>query len=178
MRKMRNESGFTLLEIALVILIAGLLIGAVLNSRAIQDAAKSMRLQKQVEELIVAVELYVDKMGHFPDAVGGANTLGAAYASNLIQQNLIRSGRAANVHPWAGQIYFRHSEILAENPFSIAGVPLFSYRGIENDWAEALDLALDDGVGTTGFIQATNTSENDTSIGYGTNDVVNIFVRY
>ena len=62
----RSEGGFTLVEIAIVIVIIGLLIGGVLKGQAMIEGAKSKRVVKQADEVRTAIMAFYDKYGAYP----------------------------------------------------------------------------------------------------------------
>ena len=64
--KKRNEAGFTLVEIAIVMVIIGLLIGGILKGQAMIQNAKVKRVVKQADELRAAVMSFYDKYGVYP----------------------------------------------------------------------------------------------------------------
>ncbi len=79
----KSEAGFTLVEIAIVMVIIGLLIGGVLKGQAMIQNAKVKRVVKQSDELRAAVMTFYDKYGVYPgdermNAIpsGGADTEG------------------------------------------------------------------------------------------------------
>ena len=81
--KKRNEAGFTLVEIAIVMVIIGLLIGGVLKGQSMIQNAKVKRVVNQANELRAAIMSFYDKYGVYPgdenvDAIpsGGADTEG------------------------------------------------------------------------------------------------------
>lgn len=65
-RNRRNQAGFTLVEIAIVLVIIGLLIGGVLKGQAMIQQAKVKRVVKQCDELRAAVNAFYDKYGQYP----------------------------------------------------------------------------------------------------------------
>ncbi len=66
-RGMKNrEAGFTLVEIAIVMVIIGLLIGGVLKGQAMVQNAKVKRVVKQADEIRAAVMSFYDKYGVYP----------------------------------------------------------------------------------------------------------------
>jgi prepilin-type N-terminal cleavage/methylation domain-containing protein len=82
----KNQAGFTLVEIAIVLVIIGLLVGGVLKGQAMIQNAKVKRVVKQADELRAAVMTFYDKYGVYPgdenlpnippgggDAAGNAN---------------------------------------------------------------------------------------------------------
>jgi prepilin-type N-terminal cleavage/methylation domain-containing protein len=74
LRKIRSDqAGFTLVEIAIVMVIIGLLIGGVLKGQAMIENAKSKRVIKQADELRAAIMTFFDKYGVYPGDEGLAN---------------------------------------------------------------------------------------------------------
>jgi len=65
-RVLRNRAGFTLVEIAIVMVIIGLLIGGVLKGQAMVQNAKVKRVVKQADEIRAAVMAFYDKYGVYP----------------------------------------------------------------------------------------------------------------
>jgi prepilin-type N-terminal cleavage/methylation domain-containing protein len=61
-----NQAGFTLVEIAIVLVIIGLLIGGVLKGQAMVQNAKVKRVVKQADEIRAAVMTFYDKYGVYP----------------------------------------------------------------------------------------------------------------
>ncbi len=65
-RKMKDQAGFTLVEIAIVMVIIGLLIGGVLKGQAMIENARVKRVVKQADEIRAAVMTFYDKFGVYP----------------------------------------------------------------------------------------------------------------
>ncbi|MFZ0613655.1 MAG: prepilin-type N-terminal cleavage/methylation domain-containing protein [Desulfobacterales bacterium] len=67
LNKVKNsQAGFTLVEIAIVMVIIGLLIGGVLKAQGMINNAKVKRVVKQADELRAAVMGFYDKYGMYP----------------------------------------------------------------------------------------------------------------
>ena len=67
LKKIKNSNaGFTLVEIAIVMVIIGLLIGGVLKGQAMVQNAKVKRVAKQADEIRAAVMGFYDKYGMYP----------------------------------------------------------------------------------------------------------------
>ena len=67
MKKMQtSKDGFTLVEIAIVMVIIGLLIGGVLKGQAMVQNAKVKRVAKQADEIRASVMGFYDKYGMYP----------------------------------------------------------------------------------------------------------------
>jgi prepilin-type N-terminal cleavage/methylation domain-containing protein len=65
-KKINNQAGFTLVEIAIVMVIIGLLIGGILKGQAMIQNAKVKRVVKQADELRAAIMSFYDKYGVYP----------------------------------------------------------------------------------------------------------------
>ena len=63
-KKMKDNSGFTLVEIAIVMVIIGLLIGGVLKGQEMIKNAKIKRVMKTSDEMRAAVFTYQDRFGY------------------------------------------------------------------------------------------------------------------
>lgn len=60
MRPIRRQAGFTMVEVAVVMLIAGLMFGSVLKNRELIDAATAKRLASDFRTVSIAVHTYQD----------------------------------------------------------------------------------------------------------------------
>ena len=74
LNKMRaDQAGFTLVEIAVVMVIIGILIGGVLKGQAMIQNAKVKRVIKQADEYRAVIMSFYDKYGSFPGDENNAN---------------------------------------------------------------------------------------------------------
>ncbi len=73
---MRNEKGFTLLEIMVVLIIIGVL-AALVAPRFIEraDEAKVETTRTQMQNIAQALKMYRLQNGHYPDSNAGLNAL-------------------------------------------------------------------------------------------------------
>lgn len=65
-RNVQSQKGFTLVEIAIVMVIIGLLIGGVLKGQSMIQNAKVKRVVKQADELRAGVMTFYDKYASYP----------------------------------------------------------------------------------------------------------------
>lgn len=65
-QKMREQKGFTLIELAIVLVIIGIIIGAVLKGQDLIESARIKRFDNSMREWETAVWTYVDRKGTFP----------------------------------------------------------------------------------------------------------------
>lgn len=63
---MQTRKGFTLVELSIVLVIIGLLIGGVLKGKSMIDNTKQKRLKSDVDGIVAATYNYQDKFGFLP----------------------------------------------------------------------------------------------------------------
>ncbi len=175
-RRTRNsEAGFTLVEIAIVMVIIGLLIGGVLKGQEMIKNAKIKRVMKQVDELRAAALSYQDRFGLLPGddntAVGRPGWMGVANGNgngqinggngtgaeslglfqHLAAANLIAGNFAASSprNPFGG-IYF----VQWANRNGNRQTNWFQTRLIPGDIGTIIDTSYDDGIFNTGSVRA------------------------
>ena len=85
MRKITNQRGFTLVEIAIVLVIIGLLLGALLKGQEMINSAKIKRVVKQADELRAAALTYQDLYKFLPGDDNAPLTGAAGDANGQIQ---------------------------------------------------------------------------------------------
>ena len=74
----KNHKGFTLVELAIVLIIIGIILGAVLKGQELINNAKMKRAYNQYREIMAAVYTYFDRYGKFP---GDDNTANARWGT-------------------------------------------------------------------------------------------------
>ncbi|HYR05745.1 MAG TPA: prepilin-type N-terminal cleavage/methylation domain-containing protein [Gallionella sp.] len=89
----RNQSGFTLIEIAIVLVIIGLLLGGVLKGQELINSAKVKNLASDFKNTALFIYSYQDKYHALPgdDALAASHVTGAATAST--PTNMLGNGR-------------------------------------------------------------------------------------
>jgi len=107
-QKLKNKAqqrGFTLVEIAIVLVIIALIMTAVLKAKGVMDKAKSNELNQMMQELDVAVDLYKDKMGVYPsseNSTGVSDGNATAFFQDLYEEEFITSTN--NEHAFEGTV--------------------------------------------------------------------------
>ncbi len=119
----RNQAGFTLIEIAIVLVIIGLLLGGVLKGQEMIENAKIKNLRNDFDGITAAFYAYQDRYAAMPgddinaasrgwtDAVAG-NGNGA-----LVNANAFAAGNNENQYLWQ---HLRYSGLVKGNPAGTA----------------------------------------------------------
>jgi len=140
----KGQSGFTLVEVAIVLVIVGLILFAVLKGQEMVKQGKIKKSAKQVEELQGAVFGYVDKYrGKFPGEDGGAQATSTGVLEDLAVSQLISYDATVGMkNAYGGAI----TATLAGGIVTVTSPQIPDYA------ARSIDLAFDDGDGTKGNI--------------------------
>ena len=166
-KKVKNcQSGFTLVEIAIVMVIIGLLVGGILKGQALVYNAKIKRIVKDMEGVRAAVFTFQDTYGMFP---GDENKTGIPVGDTSGGDN---DGHFDEDDGYAIED-LRLAKLLSDNPGNIRALPSHVFGGtirvdwvtinVTRDWivctnlpaevCAAIDANYDDGVYDSGAIQ-------------------------
>jgi prepilin-type N-terminal cleavage/methylation domain-containing protein len=179
-RRIVNRQGFTLVELALVLVIVGLLITGVLKGEALIENARMKRLVSEKDAMSAAYFTFFDRYGQYPgdervtnappnDTYEGNNNgqISAAESLPLFQdlQNaqILNGNYTTNLptHVYGGTISIVWNAAQGSNVVQLNNVP-----GLV---AQQIDQKYDDGVATTGSIRANGA--------YGGTALLNLFWR-
>jgi len=171
MKKRLNQKGFTLVELAIVMVIIGLLIGAVLKGQAMIDDARAKRFFNDLQGVNAAYFSYYDKYNALP---GDDNRANARWGVTNGNSNGLIAGAEATVS-WQG---LRYAGLISGDPATsgAAALPKTPYNGtygfasgviaglgtknyitmtvVPGSVAESVDIKYDDGVYNTGTVRA------------------------
>lgn len=182
MKYFRNKAGFTLVELAIVLVIIGIILGAVLKGQELIKNAKFKRLYNQYREITAAVYTYYDKYSKYPGDdnlastrwSGASNGNGQGWIDGTAYCNVGSTGescfawehlRRAGIITGAadatnGRVSPNHAFggriALGRTDTLIGGwsKPIaVCFEWLNNETARWLDTNYDDGVATTGSIR-------------------------
>ncbi len=171
----KRNRGFTLVEIAIVLVIIGLLLGGILNAKSVLRNARSKDTIKAVGDFAVAAQQFRDRYGSWPGTLQGAVLTIPGLTASCV-------GNATGIIATAAEVACASEELIrtnmlrgdALNPIMLNAVNTISFTGaapglagmaglqalgwrnvvriqaIDCDVALQIDRAVDDGSLTTG----------------------------
>lgn len=165
-----RQRGFTLVEIAIVLVIVGLVLGGVLKGQEMIRGAKVKNVNNDAQNIISAVSTYKDRYNVMPgddkvstiatDAgvVGDGNGQlegdeNGAFWAQLRQAGLMKgTGSLSPTHSFGGVIQVR------QNPYTNAQGSFVCFINMPGDVADIVDRQFDDGTANRGAIQSSDDS--------------------
>ena len=194
----RHQSGFTLIEIAIVLVIIGLLLGGILKGQELITQGRIRNVSNDFQSMTAAINLYQDRYRALPGDDNGAaarwgitaptpttgtlgdglisgayNTATATDESRQLWLHLRRAGLvggdvSADTAPPNAASGITGVQ---NGAFSIPGLVICS-NNLPAKIAQAIDTQFDDGVATTGTVRAGTGTSTTTAAAYvdnGTN---------
>lgn len=174
MKLITNQKGFTLVELSIVLVIIGLILGAVLKGQALIDSAKIKRAYNLEREVIAGVNTYFDRYSKYP---GDDNAVSARWGLTNgnndgqiagLTNNCASGATTETCLAWRE---LRLANLLtgdstsAENPNNpyggTVGIGGATVQGLASQWiaftnmpydvCQIIDQQYDDGSATTGY---------------------------
>jgi len=178
---MRRQQGFTLIEISIVLVIIGLLLGGVLKGKSMIDNAKYKSLKNEISAYSTALYSFQDTYKAIPGDFSTAKTELNASAKNGSGNGYIGGGHCNTSAEESCLVFshLRYAELIPGDPTKVAAdarpnhsygglvraIWSATYNGISGRWIEfaalpvsviqRLDKDLDDGVANTGNVICT-----------------------
>jgi prepilin-type N-terminal cleavage/methylation domain-containing protein len=176
---LRSKSGFTLIELAIVMVIIGLLLGAILKGQEMIKNAKIKRIKSDIDNIISASYSYQDRYNYLPGddptdrsvappvgfnatSCGGGN--GNGLFSDATEETCFWQELAGAGFISGDPTIHTESIVAKKNPYGIAYVVRYGTHGnktgnyiqttLLNEIIYYLDTKYDDGVYNTGNIQS------------------------
>ncbi|GAB6033911.1 prepilin-type N-terminal cleavage/methylation domain-containing protein [Galenea microaerophila] len=177
----QKQKGFTLVEIAIVLVIIGLLLGGVLKGQELIKSAKVKSEMQQIDGITAAINTYQDRFGYLPgDDPGASNRLGTdpnhdgngngtfsnAEGNQYIWEHMAAAGllggyqAAPNgrlLNKYGMQTYVR------TNFAGLSGTVVCTL--LPNEVAREIDQKRDDGNGATGSMRRDDQTDYPTTAG-------------
>jgi len=175
MQQRSGDKGFTLVELAIVLVIIGIIIGAVLRGQQMIESAKLKRLYNQQREIIAAIYSHYDKYGKFPgdDNTALARWTGTTSGNNdgqidiAVEFGCLEGATNESCQAWRhmrNALLITGSAASAVNPTNAYGAAIgvgyttvqtlaanwIGFKNVPYDACQSIDLQYDDG-GTTGY---------------------------
>ncbi|MFA6041516.1 MAG: prepilin-type N-terminal cleavage/methylation domain-containing protein [Methylophilus sp.] len=179
---MKKQIGFTLIEMAIVLVIVGLLLGGVLGGQELINSAKVKSLATDFRKIPVYINTYQDKFKALPgDDAGATNHVGASAngdsdgliagawdeakdltkESVLFWQHVRLAGLATGSAKTTDAAFFPTNAeggrlgVSSSTPITgLSGQYYMCSKGIAGRLAKQLDVTMDNGTSADGVIQA------------------------
>lgn len=168
MNNITTQKGFTLVEIAIVLVIIGLLLGGVLKGQELIENSKIKAAKQDSDAIIAAIHGYQDRYRALPgddldaddrgaDAAGDGDGLIEAAEQPDMWQNLRNdqfisgTGNTAPTNAFGGTV-----SVLS----SAEGI-VVCHTGLNAEQRDLVDIRFDDGAANTGIIESNDTTDAD-----------------
>ncbi|MBK9348087.1 MAG: prepilin-type N-terminal cleavage/methylation domain-containing protein [Burkholderiales bacterium] len=187
----RHNQGFTLVEISIVLVIIGLILGGILNAQSVIRNAQTKDSIKALNDMSAAARQFFDRYGMWPGdfsnavasglvcANGDGNGFISAAERNCASEHLIRAGMLKGTVAAAPPTVIRvRGSTFSVIRATLAGVAapanwgnVVRVQAIDCDIAVQMDRAVDDGNTNTGNFRitantcgATGADQNETIV--------------
>ena len=150
----QNQKGFTLVEIAIVLVIIGLLLGGVLKGQELIENSKVKSVTQDFDNIAAAYWAYRDRTGNSAGDADGDGTFSTTeFWTDLREEGFI-SGLATDTTGPGHALDGSFSFVLGAATGAMFTKNHLCGSQIEDSIAVNIDNKLDDGVGTSGTVKA------------------------
>ena len=197
---MKKQGGFTLVEIAIVMVIIGLLLGAVLKGQEMITNARAKNIENEYNGIVAAIYSYQDRYRALPGDDNKADRftdIADCSTSNLCGDGDgtiggVFDSTTANVESRLFWLHLRNAGFVAgagqEQPNNtltgIIGVSsgaagisgtFIAFTKIPQNIALIIEARLDDGQSASGRIRGLKNSDGSTAANYATDELYDLF---
>ncbi len=166
MKKLQNQKGFTLVEIAIVLVIIGLLLGGVLKGQELIENAKVKSLNSEFDNVTAAYYAYKDRTSSFPDTSNDNAFWFALKQEGFISGDLGTSSASPGpIHGYDGSFFVE----VGGGTTLKDGKAYICAGNVPNDVAQNIDTKSDDGTVDSGTYRGVTNAdpvEDDTKADY------------
>lgn len=177
----KAQQGFTLVEIAIVLVIIGLLLGGALQGQQMIASAKVKSQMQEIDGISAAINTYQDKYGALPgdDANArsntgvktikngnGGGTFSGTEGDRYIWEHLQAAGLLSGYSPAAnGRFINKYGQqtFIRSNYAGLSGTIICS--AVPNEVAAEIDRKVDNNDGATGTMRRNNQAAYPTTAG-------------
>ncbi|MBI4826432.1 MAG: prepilin-type N-terminal cleavage/methylation domain-containing protein [Nitrospirae bacterium] len=160
---MREQKGFTLIELAIVLVIIGIIIGAVLKGQDLIESARIKKFDNSLREWETAVWTYVDRKGTFPGDTNSNGIIGDTAASDysagedIVNANFINSPDTNPLTVGSLQFYvfFGNDDDTVDKNVMVICANVDCDQTFDDSYvkyAESFDTVIDGSVGVGGTV--------------------------
>lgn len=178
---MNNSKGFTLVELAIVLMIIGVILGGVVKGTELVTNAKTKRLYRDYQNVQTAYLAYLDRTGDTPGDI--TDSQADADRDNKISDNVNfwQELRSENLFDTAGTTDSIPNHVFGGSMTATSGVTatavmeftnnnLVCFNSVLDKNADSLDRLFDDDDGTTGEIRHAASATATAATAYSSTD--------
>jgi prepilin-type N-terminal cleavage/methylation domain-containing protein len=165
MKEVKGQKGFTLIELAIVVVIIGIILGAVFKGQDLIESARHDKLAAEIRQWENLTWVYMDRRGMFPgdanrDGTIGDSSVQADFAASGLTYapttNTISLG-GTTFHLFLGNHGVRRNAVVVCLTHNCAGAGSTFAAIADLEYARSFDLAIDGAEsGTAGRVRSVN----------------------